>query len=139
MRELVYQNQQKCILTVFPFNSNLVPRRADIFLRSAQYLHISFKIESQGVLPTVINVMACLEQQETAEYYRWLFKIEQMEFEKELLDIVHTSNIIKFNLFRNYFNSFFIFMTRFNQYILSTGFQKNIIFSQRSCAGNSQL
>ena len=83
--------------------------------------------------------MAHLEQQETAEYYCWLFKIEQTEFEKELLDMVRTSNIIKFNLFRNYFNSFFIFMTRLNLYILSTGFQKNTIYSLQSCAGNSQL
>ena len=66
--------------------------------------------------------MAQLEQQETAEYYRWLFKIERMEFKKELLDIVHTFNIIKFNSFQNYFNSFSKFMTRLNQYVLSMGF-----------------
>ena len=53
--------------------------------------------------------MACLEQQEAAEYYRWLFKIERTEFEKELLDIIHTSTIIKFNLFQNYFNSFLLY------------------------------
>ena len=35
--------------------------------------------------------MAQLPDQETAEYYNWLFKIEAWEFEKELLEIV--SNI----------------------------------------------
>ena len=32
--------------------------------------------------------MARLEKQESAEYYRWPFKIERTEFEKELLEIV---------------------------------------------------
>ena len=32
--------------------------------------------------------MAQLPDQETAEYYNWLFKIEAREFEKELLEIV---------------------------------------------------
>ena len=32
--------------------------------------------------------MARLEKQESAEYYRWDFKIERTEFEKELLEIV---------------------------------------------------
>ena len=32
--------------------------------------------------------MARLEKQESAKYYRWLFKIERTEFEKELLEIV---------------------------------------------------
>ena len=32
--------------------------------------------------------MARVEKQESTEYYRWLFKIERTEFEKELLEIV---------------------------------------------------
>ena len=32
--------------------------------------------------------MAQQPDQETAEYYNWLFKIEAREFEKELLEIV---------------------------------------------------
>ena len=32
--------------------------------------------------------MAQLPDQETAEYYNWLFKIEAQEFEKELLEII---------------------------------------------------
>ena len=32
--------------------------------------------------------MAQLPDQETAEYYNWLFKIEAREFEKELLKII---------------------------------------------------
>ena len=44
--------------------------------------------------------MARLEQQETAEYYHWLFKIERMEFKKELFDIVRTFNIINLIHFR---------------------------------------
>ena len=35
--------------------------------------------------------MSGLEVQETAGYYKWLIRVEQAEFEKELLDIV--SNI----------------------------------------------
>ena len=34
------------------------------------------------------TVMAGLVPQETAEYYKWLIRIEHAEFEKELLDIV---------------------------------------------------
>ena len=41
--------------------------------------------------------MAQRPDQETAEYYNWLFKIEAREFEKELLEIV--SSI--YNLVRN--------------------------------------
>ena len=41
--------------------------------------------------------MAQRPDQETAEYYNWLFKIEAQEFEKELLEIV--SSI--YNLVRN--------------------------------------
>ena len=36
--------------------------------------------------------MAGLVPQETAEYYKWLIRIEHAEFEKELLDIV--SNLL---------------------------------------------
>ena len=32
--------------------------------------------------------MSGLEVQETAEYYKWLIRVEQAEFEKELLGIV---------------------------------------------------
>ena len=32
--------------------------------------------------------MSGLEVQETTEYYKWLIRVEQAEFEKELLDIV---------------------------------------------------
>ena len=32
--------------------------------------------------------MTGLVPQETAEYYKWLIRIERAEFEKELLDIV---------------------------------------------------
>ena len=32
-----------------------------------------------------------MADQETAEYYNWLFRIEAQEFEKELLDIVSTN------------------------------------------------
>ena len=35
--------------------------------------------------------MARLPMQETAEYYNWLFRIETQEFEKELLEIVSSS------------------------------------------------
>ena len=33
-------------------------------------------------------MMARLEKQEMAEYYKWLLHIERMEFKKELLEIV---------------------------------------------------
>ena len=35
--------------------------------------------------------MAQLPVQEPVEYYKWLFKIETQEFEKELLEIVSSS------------------------------------------------
>ena len=35
--------------------------------------------------------MAQLPVQEMAEYYKWLFKIETQEFEKELLEILSNS------------------------------------------------
>ena len=35
-----------------------------------------------------IDEMARLEAQESIEYYKWLFRIERIEFEKELLEIV---------------------------------------------------
>ena len=41
--------------------------------------------------------MAQYKQQEMAEYYRWLLKIERNEFEKELLDIV-SKNLCKLHL-----------------------------------------
>ena len=40
------------------------------------------------------TMMAGLVPQETAEYYKWLIRIECAEFEKELLDIV--SNFLIF-------------------------------------------
>ena len=73
--------------------------------------------------------MACLEQQETAEYYHWLFKIEQTEFEKELLDIVHTSTIIKFNLFWNYFNSFLLYSGQDSTNIFCLQGYKRILYT----------
>ena len=129
----------KSVFNGFSIILNLVLWRADIFLDSAQYFLISPKIQLRGIFPIAIKVMACLEQQETAEYYHWLFRIEQTEFEKELLDIVRISNTMKFNLSQNHFNPLLMFMTRLNQYIMSIGFQKNIIHSRQSCAGHSQL
>ena len=38
--------------------------------------------------------MAQLPNQETAEYYNWLFKIEAQEFEKELLKIVSSNSYL---------------------------------------------
>ena len=38
--------------------------------------------------------MAQLPNQETAEYYNWLFKIEAQEFEKELLEIVSSNSYL---------------------------------------------
>ena len=38
----------------------------------------------------IIDEMARLEAQESAEYYKWLLRIEHIEFEKELLEIVST-------------------------------------------------
>ena len=43
----------------------------------------------------IIDKMARLEAQESAEYYKWLLQIERVEFEKELLEIV---GIIFFNI-----------------------------------------
>ena len=43
-----------------------------------------------------IDEMAKLEAQESAEYYKWLFRIERIEFEKELLEIV---SILKKNFY----------------------------------------
>ena len=40
--------------------------------------------------------MSPLEAQECAEYYKWLFQIEQAEFEKELLGIVSKLIISKY-------------------------------------------
>ena len=45
---------------------------------------------------TVIDEMARLEAQESAEYYKWLFRIERIEFEKELLEIVSISFFLFF-------------------------------------------
>ena len=39
-----------------------------------------------GVITT--DEMARLEAQESLKYYKWLFRIECIEFEKELLEIV---------------------------------------------------
>ena len=41
--------------------------------------------------------MAELPDQETAEYYNWLFKIEAQEFEKELLEIVSSISYLMRN------------------------------------------
>ena len=43
-----------------------------------------------------IDEMAKLEAQESTEYYKWLFRIERIEFEKELLEIV---SILKKNFY----------------------------------------
>ena len=40
--------------------------------------------------------MSHLEAQECAKYHKWLFWIEQAEFEKELLDIVSKLIISKY-------------------------------------------
>ena len=44
--------------------------------------------------------MAQLPNQETTEYYNWLFKIEAQEFEKVLLEIVSSNSYLmrKYNL-----------------------------------------
>ena len=38
--------------------------------------------------------MAQLPNQETAEYYNWLFKIEAQELKKELLEIVSNNSYL---------------------------------------------
>ena len=48
----------------------------------------------------IIDEMARLEAQESTEYYKWLFQIERVEFEKELLEIV---SILFFFFFFKYF------------------------------------
>ena len=39
-------------------------------------------------------MMARLEKQEMAKYYKWLLRIERAEFEKELLEIVSINPIM---------------------------------------------
>ena len=46
----------------------------------------------------IIDKMARLEAQESAEYYKWLLRIERIEFKKELLEIV---SIISPPFFKN--------------------------------------
>ena len=46
-----------------------------------------------GSCVIIIGEMARLEAQESAEYYKWLFQIECIEFKKELLEIVSISFI----------------------------------------------
>ena len=40
-----------------------------------------------------IDEMARLEAQESVEYYKWLFWIEHIEFEKELLENIFTIEV----------------------------------------------
>ena len=44
----------------------------------------------------IIDDMARLEAQESTGYYKWLFRIERIEFEKELLEIVSFFSFFKY-------------------------------------------
>ena len=61
------------------FNGFLVILKFSSYRTDAYSLHLLLQI---------FTIMAQLPDQETAEYYNWLFKIEAREYEKELLEIV---------------------------------------------------
>ena len=54
--------------------------------------------------------MAQLPDQETTEYYNWLFKIEAQEFEKELLEIVSSISYLMRKTTQNILPQYFLLL-----------------------------
>ena len=52
------------------------------------FIQTKMKFFFVGNCVIIIDEMARLEAQESAEYYKWHLRIEHIEFEKELLEIV---------------------------------------------------
>ena len=63
--------------------------------------------------------MAQLPDQETAEYYNWLFKIEAQEFKKELLEIVGSNSYLMRKYNPRYSPLFFFFFFFFKLCIIN--------------------
>ena len=74
--------------------------------------------------------MAQLPNQETAEYYNWLFKIEAQEFEKELLEIVSSNSYLmrKYNLGYSPFLFFQLCIIN-SEITMIAGFQAYILYA----------